>query len=188
MDDMSAMDDMKIDGILIDQSRIAERVKELAARISADYGGKNLLAVGILKGAFMFFSDLIRLVEVPLFVDFIVSSSYAGDKTTGDVKVYSDIRHPVANMDVLLIEDIVDTGISLKYLRERLLRMSPKSLKICTLLDKKDRRIADVHIDYNGFEIPDEFVVGYGIDYNDRFRNLPYIAVVKKSSRGFGIV
>jgi hypoxanthine phosphoribosyltransferase len=175
------MSDMEIDRIMLDEARIAGRVKELAARISADYRGKNLLAVGILKGAFMFFADLIRLIDVPLSVDFIVSSSYAGTRTTGDVKVYYEIRTPVADMDVLLIEDIVDTGISLKYLRERLLRMSPKSLKICTLLDKKERRIVEVPVDYNGFEIPDEFVVGYGIDYNDRFRNLPYIAVVKKS-------
>jgi hypoxanthine phosphoribosyltransferase len=175
------MSDMEIAGVLLSEARIAEKVKELAARINADYRGKNLLAVGILKGAFMFFSDLIKLVEIPLALDFIVSSSYAGSGTTGDVKVHCDIRRPVADMDVLLIEDIVDTGISLKYLRERLLRMSPKSLRICALLDKKDRRIVEVPIDYTGFDIPDEFVVGYGIDYNDRFRNLPYIAIVKKS-------
>lgn len=161
--------------------QIQNKVKELADRISNDYEGKNLLAVGILRGAFMFLSDLVRAIRVPLTVDFIVAASYLKTDTTGEVKVYCDIREDVTDKDVLLVEDIVDTGITLNHLRERVLFKRPKSLKICTFLDKKERRVVDVPLDYVGFEIPNEFVVGYGLDYDNKFRNLPYIAVFKKS-------
>ena len=154
---------------------------QLAGRISNDYEGKDLLAVGILKGAFMFFSDIVRLIRVPLVIDFMIASSYMKFDTSGEVKMHYDIMEDVSNKDVLLIEDIVDTGITLNYIRERLLMKGSRSLKICTLLDKKERRQVDVSIDYIGFEIPNEFVVGYGLDYDNKFRNLPYISIFKKT-------
>lgn len=166
---------------LFTTEQIQDRVKELADRISNDYAGKNILAVGILKGAFMFFSDLIRDIKVPLTVDFIMASSYLKTETTGDVKIYYDIREEVSDKDVLLIEDIVDSGITLNHLRENVLVKKPKSLKMCVFLDKKERRKVDVPLDYVGYEIPNVFVVGYGLDYENKFRNLPYIAIFKKS-------
>ena len=160
--------------------QIQHKVAELANRISTDYEGKNLLSVGILKGAFIFFSDLVRLIRTPLMVDFIVASSYMKSESSGEVKIHYDIREDVSDKDVLLIEDIVDTGVTLNYMRERLLMRGPKSLKICTFLDKKERREVDVPIDYVGYEISNQFVVGYGLDYDNKFRNLPYISVFKK--------
>lgn len=161
--------------------QIQQRVRELAERISEEYEGKNLLAVGILRGAFMFMSDLVRAIRVPLTVDFIIASSYLKTDTTGEVKVHYDIREDVTDKDVLLVEDIVDTGITLNQLRERVLARRPRSLKICSFLDKRERRVVDVPLDYVGFQIPNQFVVGYGLDYENKFRNLPYIAVFKKS-------
>lgn len=161
--------------------QIQQRVRELAERISDEYEGKDLLAVGILRGAFMFMSDLVRVIRVPLTVDFIIASSYLKTDTTGEVKVHYDLREDVTDKDVLLVEDIVDTGITLNQLRERILARHPRSLKICSFLDKRERRVVDVPLDYVGFEIPNQFVVGYGLDYDNRFRNLPYIAVFKKS-------
>jgi hypoxanthine phosphoribosyltransferase len=161
--------------------QIQQRVRELAERISEEYEGKNLLAVGILRGAFMFMSDLVRAIRVPLTVDFIIASSYLKTDTTGEVKVHYDVREDVTDKDVLFVEDIVDTGITLNQLRERILARRPRSLKICTFLDKRERRVVDVPLDYVGFEIPNQFVVGYGLDYDNKFRNLPYIAVFKKS-------
>ena len=162
--------------------QIQNKNRELADRISGDYEGKNLLAIGILKGAFIFFSDLVRLIRVPLSIDFLIASSYLKSDTSGEIKVHYDIREEIAGKDVLLIEDIVDTGITLNYIRERLLQKGPKSLRICTFLDKKGRRQVDVPLDYIGFEIPNEFVVGYGLDYDNKFRNLPYISAFKKST------
>lgn len=161
--------------------QIQNKVRELGDRISADYQGKNLLAVGILRGAFMFLPDLIRAVKVPLTVDFIIAASYAKSDTTGEVKMFYDIREDVTGRDVLLIEDIVDTGITLNYIREHVLQKRPGSLRICALLDKSDRRVVDVPLDYVGFKIPNEHVVGYGLDYDNKYRNLPYIAVFRKS-------
>ncbi len=161
--------------------QIQNKVKELAAKISGDYAKKDLLSVGILKGAFMFFSDIVRLINIPMAVDFLIASSYAKTETTGEVKIHADLRTDIKGRDVLLIEDIVDTGLTLKQTRDLLLLRQPASLKICTFLDKKARRKADVPLDYVGFEIPDEYVVGYGLDYEDKFRNLPYIAIFKKS-------
>ena len=161
--------------------QIQQRVRELAERISEEYEGKNLLAVGILRGAFMFMSDLVRAIRVPLTVDFIIASSYLKTDTTGEVKVHYDVREDVTDKDVLFVEDIVDTGITLNQLWERILARRPRSLKICTFLDKRERRVVDVPLDYVGFEIPNQFVVGYGLDYDNKFRNLPYIAVFKKS-------
>jgi hypoxanthine phosphoribosyltransferase len=164
--------------LTVDQ--IQKKVKELADRISEDYEGRDLLAVGILKGAFIFFGDLVRLIRVPLVIDFLMASSYVKSETSGEVKVHYDIREDITDKDVLLVDDIVDTGITLNYLRERILMKGPRSLKICTFLDKKERREVEIPLDYVGFEIPNEFVVGYGLDYDNRFRNLPYISVFKK--------
>lgn len=162
--------------------QIQSKVKELAGRISEDYAGKEILAVGILKGACMFFSDIVRSVEVPLTIDFIIASSYLKAESSGEVKVYYDIRGDISDKHVLLIEDIVDTGITLNHIRERVLERCPKSLKICAFLDKKERREVEIPLDYIGFEIPDKFVVGYGLDYDDKFRNLPYISTFKKKT------
>jgi len=166
--------------LTVDQ--IQKKVKELADRISEDYEGKELLAVGILKGAFVFFSDIVRLIRVPLVVDFLIASSYIRSETSGQVEIHYDIREDFTGKDVLLIDDIVDTGITLNYLRERILMKGPGSLKICTFLDKKERREVDIPLDYVGFEIPNDFVVGYGLDYDNKFRNLPYISVFKKTA------
>lgn len=162
--------------------QIQTRVQELADRISQDYVRKELLVVGILKGAFMFFSDLVRSIEIPLTLDFVIASSYMKTESTGEVKVFYDIRGDISESHVLLVEDIVDTGITLNHIRERIIARSPKSLKICAFLDKRERRIVDVPMDYIGYEIPNEFVVGYGLDYENRFRNLPYISIFKKKA------
>lgn len=160
--------------------QIHEKVISLANKISQDYMGKEILAVGILKGAFMFFADIIRALKIPVTVDFIVASSYLKTTSTGEVKIYYDIREDITGKHVLLIDDIIDTGISLNYIRERMLLKMPASLKICILLDKKERRIVDVPVDYVGFEVPNKFLVGYGLDYENKYRNLPYIAIFKK--------
>jgi hypoxanthine phosphoribosyltransferase len=162
--------------------QIQYKVKKLAEKISADYEGKDLVSIGILKGAFMFFSDIVKLIQVPMELDFLIASSYTKDKTSGKVSIHADLRVDIKNKHVLLIEDIVDTGLTLKYIREMLLERKPASLKICTFLNKKSRRIAEVPLDYVGFEIPNEYVVGYGLDYENKYRNLPYIAIFKKSS------
>ena len=167
---------------LFDSRKIQAKVQELAAQISSDYKGKDLVAIGILKGAFMFFSDIVRYITVPITLDFVIASSYIKTETSGDVKVYYDIREDIANKDVLMIDDIVDTGITLNYIHERMLARRPNTLRICAFLDKKERREVDVPIDYVGFEIPNEFVVGYGLDYENKFRNLPYISVFKKKA------
>lgn len=162
--------------------QIHEKVIELANKISHDYAGKEILAVGILKGSFIFFADIIRLLKIPVVIDFIVASSYLKSTSTGEVKIHYDTKEEVTGKHVLLIDDIIDTGISLNYIRERLLAKNPESLKICILLDKKERRCVDVPIDYKGFEIPNQFVVGYGLDYDNKYRNLPYIAIFKKEA------
>jgi hypoxanthine phosphoribosyltransferase len=167
---------------LLTVEQIQRKVKELADVISDDYEGKNLLAVGILKGAFIFFSDIVRMIRTPLMIDFLIASSYLKDDTSGEVKLHYDIREDVVDKDVLLVEDIVDTGVTLNYIRERILMAGPKSLKICTFLDKRERRQVDVPLDYVGFEIPNDFVVGYGLDYDNKYRNLPYISIFRKTT------
>jgi hypoxanthine phosphoribosyltransferase len=167
---------------LLNTEQIQAKVRDLANRISKDYSGKELLAVGILKGAFMFFSDIVRAIEIPLTLDFVIASSYMKDETSGEVKIHYDIREDLSDKHVLLIDDIVDTGITLNQIKERILMRCPKSLRICTFLDKKERREVDIPIDYVGFEIPNEYVVGYGLDYDNKFRNLPYISVFKKKT------
>ncbi|MCC6347516.1 MAG: hypoxanthine phosphoribosyltransferase [Nitrospirales bacterium] len=162
--------------------QIQGRVTELAERISHDYLGKEVLAVGILKGSFMFFSDLIRALRIPVSVDFILASSYLKTSSSGEVKVYYDVREEIAGRDVLLIDDIIDTGISINFIRERLLSRGPSSLKLCMFLDKRERRQVEVPVEYIGFEIPNQFLVGYGLDYDNKYRNLPYLAIFKKET------
>ncbi|MBI4847234.1 MAG: hypoxanthine phosphoribosyltransferase [Nitrospirae bacterium] len=160
--------------------QIQDRVKELAREISTDYKGKEIISIGVLKGAFMFFSDIVKLIQVPTDIDFLNVSSYSKTESTGKIKIHTDIREDIRGRHVLLIEDIIDTGITINYLKKKLLAKKPASLRICCLLDKKERRTADVEIDYTGFEIPDKYLVGYGLDYENKFRNLPYIAILKK--------
>ncbi len=162
--------------------QIQAKVREVADRITREYDGKEIIMVCILKGAFMFFSDLVRYIRIPIKVDFISCSSYVRSDSTGEVKMHQDLREDIKDKHVILVEDIADSGLTLNFLREHLLQREPASLKICALLDKKDRRIVDVPLDYVGFRIPNEFVVGYGLDYSNMFRNLPYIAVFKKST------
>ncbi len=166
---------------LLAVEQIQNKVKEIAAKISGDYEGKEIVSVGILKGAFMFFSDLVKLIQVPMIIDFIIASSYTEAESSGIVNVHSDLRENIRGKHVLLIEDIIDSGNSLNYIRDLLLKRNPASLKTCVLLDKRSRRTVDVPLDYVGFEIPNEFVVGYGLDYDNKFRNLPYLSIFKKA-------
>lgn len=163
-------------------NQIQLKVKEIGHKISNDYDGKNLVVVPILKGAFMFASDLVRAISIPLSIDFVMASSYVRTDTSGEVRMHCDLRDSIKGKDILLVEDIVDTGLTLNYIRESFMQREPNSIRICGLLNKRERRIADINIDYVGFDIPNEFVVGYGLDYENKFRNLPYIAIFKKSS------
>lgn len=165
---------------LISEEQIQRRVRELALKISKDYEKKDLVVLGILKGSFMFLSDLIRYIKSPLKVDFIIASSYIKDSSSGEVKIHYFPREELKGKDILLVDDIIDTGISLQFIKEKILEQKPSSLKICVLLDKKDRRIIDVAVDYIGFSVPNKFIVGYGLDYQEMFRNIPYITIFKK--------
>lgn len=165
--------------VLIDEETLNKRVEELGAEITRDYQGKDLLIVGILKGAVVFMSDLAKKIELPLAMDFMAVSSYgASTKSSGVVRILKDLDAEIEGKDVLIVEDIIDTGLTLHYLYENLLSRKPNSLKICCCFDKPSRREVPVEIDYIGFEIPDEFVVGYGLDYAERYRNLPYVSVL----------
>ena len=167
-----------IDRVLFSHTRIQRRVKALAKRISPDYKGKKLVLVGILKGVMCFMSDLMQHITLPLKVDFM-AISYYGSNNESAVKITKDLDTSIAGLDVLMIEDIVDTGMTLNYVLDHLASHNPASLRVCTLLDKRVRRLIDVPLDYIGFEIPDEFVVGYGLDYLGEYRNLPFIGVLK---------
>ncbi len=157
------------------------KVKELAAQISEDYKGKHLMLICILKGAIMFFGDLARNITVPMAMDFMAVSSYGrGTTSSGEVRIVKDLSVPAEGLDILIVEDILDSGNTLNYLVNILQDRNPASLKICTLLDKPDRRTAPIDVDYRGFVIPDEFVVGYGLDFAEKYRNLPYIGVLKE--------
>ncbi|AQS59794.1 hypoxanthine phosphoribosyltransferase [Desulforamulus ferrireducens] len=169
-----------VEKILLNEEQIKERVAQLGRQISQDYQGESILMVGILKGAMIFLADLVRHINVPTFFDFMAVSSYgAGTVSSGAVRILKDLEKSIHGRHVIIVEDIVDTGLTLQYLVENMKARGPASLKICTLLDKPSRRKVAVPVDYNGFSIPDEFVVGYGLDYNERYRNLPYIAVLK---------
>jgi hypoxanthine phosphoribosyltransferase len=165
--------------VLISEAELSARVAELGAAITRDYQGKPLVVIGVLKGSFIFLADLVRAVDLPLSVDFIGISSYQGTSTTGVVQITSDLTRPIEGKDVLLVEDIVDTGLTMKYLLDNLGTRGPASVRICALLEKPSRAQVKVPVHYRGFEIPDAFVVGYGLDWDGRLRNLPYIGVVK---------
>lgn len=165
--------------VLISAEEIARRVRELGEEISRDYGDKDLVVVGILKGAVIFMSDLIRQIEVLLEMDFMATSSYGeATESSGVVQLLKDLDTAIEGRDVLIVEDIIDTGLTLSYLAKLLLSRKPASLKTAVLLDKPDRRQIDFVVDYVGFVVPDEFVVGYGIDCKHKFRELPYVGVV----------
>lgn len=166
--------------VLLDENRISEIVEELGAKISKDYEGKNLLLISVLKGSVVFMADLMRAIIVPCKIDFMVASSYGSSTvSTGTVKIIKDLDINLSGYDLLIIEDILDTGRTLKSLIEILKTRGPNSIKICTLLDKPDRRMVDLSADYLGAKIPDEFVVGYGLDFDEKYRNLPYLGVLK---------
>ena len=166
--------------VLLREDEIAAGVARLGAALSGAYDGLNPLMVGVLKGAVVFLADLIRAMRIPLRYDFMAVSSYgATTRSTGQVQILKDLDQSIDGQHVLLVEDIVDTGLTLNYLVENLLARRPASLRICTLLDKPSRREVDLKPDYNAFVIPDHFVVGYGLDFADRYRNLPYIGVLK---------
>lgn len=167
--------------ILVSEEDIINRVKELGETITNDYKDKDLIVVGILKGAVVFMSDLCRQIKLPILMDFMAVSSYGKSSiSTGEVRIVKDLDYSVENKDILIVEDIIDTGYTLSYLTDNLRKRGASSVKIVTLLDKPDRRKADVPVDYLGFAIPDEFVVGYGLDFAEQYRNLPYVAALKE--------
>lgn len=169
----------EIERILISKEEITKRLKEVAEQISEDYKGKDVLFVCVLRGAFIFFADLVRQVKCRPEVDFISVSSYgAGISSSGEVKMIKDLSGPIANKHVLIVEDIVDTGITLKYLKELLSTRQPASLKVCTLLDKPERRLVDLQAEYCLFSIPNEFVIGYGLDYDEKYRTLKDVCIL----------
>lgn len=166
--------------VLIDERTLQAKIAELAKQISHDYAGKELMLVGVLKGAIMFMVDLARAINLPLTLDFMAISSYgASTESSGVVRIIKDLDSSIEGKNILIVEDIVDSGLTLSYLADYLRARNPASLKICVLLNKPERRTSDVAVDYLGFDIPDKFVVGYGLDYAEVYRNLPYIGVLK---------
>ncbi|MBQ8831634.1 MAG: hypoxanthine phosphoribosyltransferase [Oscillospiraceae bacterium] len=169
-----------IDHILYDEATIASKVRELGALITKDYEGKEPFLVGVLKGCFVFMSDLSKEIDLYCDIDFMAVSSYgSGTTTTGAVQIKKDLSRDIEGRDVIIIEDILDSGVTLSYLTKYLENRKPASIKICTLMDKPARRQTDIKADYVGFVCPDEFVVGYGLDYDEKYRNLPFIGVLK---------
>lgn len=166
--------------ILISKEELNEKVKQLGERISEDYKGKELVLVGVLRGGFIFLADLVREITIPVDIDFISVSSYgASTKSSGVVRIMKDIDININGKHVLIVEDLVDTGLTLKYLKELLKTRGPASVKICTALDKPSRRAVEIEVEYDGITIPDEFVIGYGLDYAGKYRNLPDVCVLK---------
>ncbi|MBQ8000242.1 MAG: hypoxanthine phosphoribosyltransferase [Ruminococcus sp.] len=168
--------------IMLSEQKIQEIVSEMAKKISEDYKGKNLLLVGLLKGSVMFMSDLMKEISIDCAIDFICVSSYgAGTESSGRVNVVKDISQPLDGKDVLIVEDIIDSGNTLNFITKYFEAKNAASVKICTMLSKPSRRVVDIPVDYVGQEVPDEFVIGYGLDYAEKYRNLPYIGVLKPS-------
>ena len=175
-------DNMKEDvlRVLLSEDEIREKVRELGGKITADYKNSNLMLVTVLKGAVVFLADLMRQIDVPAEIDFMVVSSYgSGVKSSGVVKIVKDLDVPLAGKDILIVEDILDSGLTLSYIKELLESRGPRSIRIATLLDKPSRRKVDLQADYIGCSVPDEFVIGYGLDYDEKYRNLPYIGILK---------
>ena len=179
-----AQDDIaKIDRVLYSTRQISQRVSELGKQISRDYKGKQPILIGVQRGMICFMADLMREISLPIGLDFMSISTYEGEDTKG-VRIVKDLDLDLSERDVILIEDVVDTGMTLNYLMQHLESKGPSSLEICALLDKRARRLVDVQIRYVGFEVPDEFLVGYGLDYLEKYRNLPFIGVLKPSTKG----
>jgi hypoxanthine phosphoribosyltransferase len=167
--------------VLLDEDTLLKRIKELGTKITEDYNGKDLVVVGILKGAVIFMSELVKNIKLPITIDFMAVSSYGKSTiSTGEVRIIKDLDFSVEGKDILIVEDIIDTGLTLNYLTDILKKRGANDVRICTLLDKPERRTVGVHVDYLGFEIPDEFVVGYGLDYSEQYRNLPYVGALKE--------
>ena len=169
-----------IERVLITEEELREKVAAMGAQISRDFAGKDPLFVGVLKGCFIFMADLLRHVDVYCSMDFMAVSSYSGVKSTGAVKINKDLSEDISGRHIIIVEDILDSGVTLNYLKNFLQQRNPASIHIATLMDKPARRKAPVFADYSCFEIPDAFVVGYGLDYDERYRNLPYIGVLKR--------
>ena len=166
--------------VMIPEDKVDARIKEIGEAISKQYEGEEVHLICVVRGGSFFMCELAKRISVPVTLDFMSVSSYGMDtKSSGVVKIVKDLDTPIEGKNVLIAEDIIDTGRTLAYLMEHLKQRKPKSLKLCTLLDKPDRRVSDVKVDYTGFEIPDEFVVGYGLDYDQRYRNLPYVGVIE---------
>lgn len=166
--------------VLLTEEEVDKRIQEIGEQISRDYAGKQVHLVCVLKGGSFFMCELAKRITVPVSIDFMSVSSYGGDtKSSGVVRIVKDLDESLKDRHVIVIEDIVDSGRTLSYLLDMLRSRGPLDVKLCTLLDKPDRRVVDVNVDYTGFEIPDEFVVGYGLDYDQKYRNLPYIGIVK---------
>ena len=171
--------------ILFSEEQLKERVAQIAAQIDRDYAGKELMLVSVLRGSFIFMADLVRAITVPCTVDFMAVSSYgAGTVSSGQVQITKDLSEDITGRHLLVVEDILDSGNTLSYLLEVLRARKPASIRLCTLLDKPERRVKPVQLDYTGFTIPDAFVVGYGLDYDEHYRNLPYIGVLRPSVYG----
>ncbi len=171
-----------VEKILVTEEELSKIAHKLGKGITNDYQGKKLLVVGVLKGSIYFLTDLSRYIDLPCNIDFIQASSYGSSTvSSGEIKIIKDISEDLTGFDVLLVEDILDTGRTLKYICDMLSKRNPNSIAVVTLLDKPARRIADISADYVGVDVPDEFVVGYGLDYNQFYRNLPYIGVLKRS-------
>jgi hypoxanthine phosphoribosyltransferase len=164
---------------IVTQEQMRARIREMGRQISADYAGKDLVLVGVLKGAYAFYADLARAIRIPVKVDFIVlASSRSRSKTSGKIKLATELTEEIKGKDVLLIEDIVDSGLTAQYLLKALAKKKPRSVNVCALLSKQDHRVVDVHIEYVGFKVPNQYIVGYGLDYRQKYRNLPYLAVL----------
>ncbi|WP_369800175.1 hypoxanthine phosphoribosyltransferase [Anaerosalibacter sp. Marseille-P3206] len=167
--------------VLVSEEELQKRVRELGEQITKDYEGKDLMLVCILKGAAIFMSDLARRIDLPITMEFLAVSSYGNStESSGVVKIVKDLDADVKGKDILIVEDIIDTGLTLSYITDNLKKRGAKSVKICTLLDKPERRKVDVPVDYIGFVVPDEFIVGYGIDYAEKYRNLPFVSSLRK--------
>ena len=174
------MMEQDIQEILFTEEQLTQRVSEIAAEITRDYAGKKLILISVLRGSFIFMADLVRKIELPCLIDFMSVSSYGnGTSSSGQVQITKDLSEDIAGMDVIVVEDILDSGNTLSYLLRLLEQRHPASLRLCTLLDKPERRIKPVDVHYSGFSIPDAFVVGYGLDYDEAYRNLPYIGILK---------
>ena len=174
-----------IEKVLFSEEQIAEKVQEIGAQITKDYEGKNPLIISVLRGSFIFMADLVRAVNIPCEVDFLSVSSYgSGTTSSGEVKIVKDFDNGIAGRHIIVVEDILDSGRTLSYLLSNLKARGAESIALCTFLDKPERRVVPVEVDYCGFTVPDEFIVGYGLDYDQKYRNLPFVGILKPEVYG----